>query len=160
MRTRNIVESINVSFDDGKITCIDDENHEGLEFGNNRETTKTSSNPDKLNADEGNSDEDACAHFQGEHVQNVVTSNRSSSDTEVTDGTSNTDGTSIIDESSNTDGASNTDDTTQTDGTSENSVENTLPGGASVENQENSFEDATDAGGASNSRQQLPPARK
>ena len=26
LRTRNIVESINVSFDDGKITCIDDEN--------------------------------------------------------------------------------------------------------------------------------------
>ena len=39
LRTRNIVESINVSFDDGKITGIDDENHEGLEFGNNHDTT-------------------------------------------------------------------------------------------------------------------------
>ena len=29
-----------------------------------------------------------------------------------------------------------------------------------METQENSFEDTTDAGGASSSRQQLPPARK
>ena len=37
LRTRNIVESINVSFDDGKITGIDDDNHEGLDFGNNHD---------------------------------------------------------------------------------------------------------------------------
>ena len=46
MRTINIIESINVSFDDGKITGIDDENHESLEFGNNHDTTGTSSNTD------------------------------------------------------------------------------------------------------------------
>ena len=39
LRTRNIIDSINVSFDDGKITCIDDENHKSLEFGNNHDTT-------------------------------------------------------------------------------------------------------------------------
>ena len=39
-------------------------------------------------------------------------------------------------------------------------IENTLSGGASVETQENLFEDTTDAGGASSSRQQLPPSRK
>ena len=98
LRTRNIVESINVLFDDGKITCIDDENHEGLEFENNHDTTETSSNPDKLNVDEVNSDEDEGAHFQGEHVHNVVTSNTLSSNTEVTDGTSNSGGTSNVDE--------------------------------------------------------------
>ena len=94
MRTRNIVESINVSFDDGKITGIDDENHEGLEFGNNHDTTGTSSNTDGLNADEENSDEDEGAHFQGEHVHDVGISNTSSSNTEFIDGTSNSDGTS------------------------------------------------------------------
>ena len=81
MRTRNIVESINVSFDDGKITGINDENHEGLEFGNDRDTTKASSNSDKLNADEVTSDEDDDAHLQGEHVHNVITSNTLSSNT-------------------------------------------------------------------------------
>ena len=111
MRTRNIVESINVSFDDGKITGIDDENHESLEFGNNHETTETSSNPDKLNADEANSDEDEGARFQGEHVHNVVTPNTSSSNTEVTDGTSNSGGTSNADGTLNTNGSSNTDGT-------------------------------------------------
>ena len=34
LRTRNIVESINVSFDDGKITGFDDDNHVNLEFEN------------------------------------------------------------------------------------------------------------------------------
>ena len=63
MRTRNIVEFINVSFDDGKIKSIDDENDEGLEFGNDHDTTEISSNRDKLNADEVNSDEDEGAHF-------------------------------------------------------------------------------------------------
>ena len=76
MRKRNIVESINVSFDDGKITSIDDEKHEGLEFGNNHDTTGTYSNIDGLNADEV-----VGAHFQGEHVHDVRTSNTSSSNT-------------------------------------------------------------------------------
>ena len=70
------------------------------------------------------------------------------------------DGTANTDESSNTDGTSNADDITQSAGSTENSVENTLSGGASEETQENSFEYLTDAGGASSSRQQLPPARK
>ena len=87
-------------------------------------------------------------------MHDVGISNTSSSNTEFIDGASNSD------ETSNTDGTSNTDDITQTDESSENNIENTLSGGASMETQENYFKDATDAGGASNSRQQLPPARK
>ena len=154
LRTRYIVESINVSFDDGKMTGFDGENHEGLEFENNQITVEGSSNPDKSNADEVSSDEDVNAHFQGEHVHNDVISDLLSSSTEDSDGTSNTD------ESSNTDGTSNADDITQSAGSTDNSVENTLSGGASEETQENSFEYLTDARGASSSRQQLPPARK
>ena len=154
LRSRYIVESINVSFDDGKMTGFDGENHEGLEFENNQITAEGSSNPDKSNADEVSSDEDVNAYFQGEHVHNDVISDLLSSSTEDSDGTSNTD------ESSNTDGTSNVDDITQSARSTDNSVENTLSGGASEETQENSFEYLTDAGGASSSRQQLPPARK
>ena len=46
------------------------------------------------------------------------------------------------------------------DDSSENNQGKTNSGGASIETQESSFEDATDADGASSSRQQLPPARK
>ena len=65
MRTRNIVDSINVSFDDGKITGFDDDNHANLEFENDQITTDDPSEPDKSNADGINSDEDINAHFQG-----------------------------------------------------------------------------------------------
>ena len=40
-----------------KITGINDENHEGLEFENDSEIAEASSNPNKINADEVNSDE-------------------------------------------------------------------------------------------------------
>ena len=86
-------------------------------------------------------------------MHNSVTSNTSSSNIEVHEGTSKSD------ESSNSDETSNADDSTQSNGSSENNIENTLSGGASVETQENSFEDTTDAGGASSSRQHLPPFR-
>ena len=100
LRTRYIVESINVSFDDGKITGFDDENHENLEFETDQTTTDDSSNPDKLNADETNPDENINAHFQGEHVHNDISDLSSSS---IGD----------FDESSNTYETSNTDEVIQ-----------------------------------------------
>ena len=97
MRTRYIVESINVSFDDGKITGFDDDNHANLEFENDQITEDDPSEPEKSNTDEINTDEDVNAHFQGEHVHNDI-SDLSSSNTEDSDKTKNTD------ESSNSDG--------------------------------------------------------
>ena len=79
LRTRYIVESINVLFDDGKITGFDDENHENLEFENDQLTTDDPSNPAKSNADEINTDEDVNAHFQGDHVYNDISDLLSSS---------------------------------------------------------------------------------
>ena len=79
LRKIYIVESINVSFDDGKMTGFDGENHEGLEFENDKITSDGSSNPDKSNADEVSSYEDVNTHFQGEHVHNDVISDLSSS---------------------------------------------------------------------------------
>ena len=149
LRTKYIVESINVSFDDGKITGFDDDNQASLEFENEQITADDSSETDKSNTDEVNADEDVIAHFQGEHVQNEISELSSSS-------TEDSDETEITNESSNSDGTSNTDGSLQ----SAESTENTISGGASEETQENSLEDSTDAGGASSSRQQLPPARK
>ena len=153
LRTRNIIESINVSFDDGKITGFDDDNHANLEFENDQISADDPSESDKSNTDGINSDEDVNAHFQGEHVQNDI-SELSSSSTEDSDETENTD------ESSNSDGTSNTDEGLQSAESTKINAENTISGGASEETQENSLEDLTDAGGASSSRQQLPPARK
>ena len=65
LRTRYIVESISVSFDDGKMTGFNGENHEGLEFENDKITSDGLSNPDISNADEASSDEDVNAHVQG-----------------------------------------------------------------------------------------------
>ena len=62
LRTRYIVESINVSFDDGKITCLNGENHEGLEFENDKITSDGPSNSDISNVDEASFDEDVNAH--------------------------------------------------------------------------------------------------
>ena len=68
LRTKTVIESINVSFDDGKITGIDGESHEDLVFGNDMDKTGTASNPDDANPDDAspndvNSDEDEDAHF-------------------------------------------------------------------------------------------------
>ena len=137
LRTRYIVESINVSFDDGKITGFDDDNHANLEFENDQITADDSSEPEKSNTDEINTDDDVNAHFQGEHVQNDI-SDLLSSSTEDSDETENTD------ESSNSDGTSNADEGLQSAESTENNAENTISGGASEETQENSLEDLTD----------------
>ena len=153
LRTRYIVESINVSFDDGKIIGFDDDNLANLEFENDQITVDDPSEPDKSNTDEINTYEDVNAHFQGEHVQNDI-SHLLSSSTEDSDETENTD------DSSNSDGTSNADEGLQSAESTENNVENTISWGASEDTQENSLDDLIDAGGASSSRLQLPPARK
>ena len=87
-------------------------------------------------------------------------SHSSSGHTESTEGSSGTDNSnsqSNIEDTSNTEGSSNTDDS---DDSSGNGQGNNSSGGASEETQESSFGDETDVGGASSSRQQLPPARK
>ena len=81
LRIRYIVESINVSFDDGKMTGLNGENHEGLEFENDKITSDGPSNSDISNADEASSDEDVNAHVQGEHMLNDVISDLLSSST-------------------------------------------------------------------------------
>ena len=76
LRTRIVIESINVSFDDGKISGIDGESHEDLVFGNDMDKTGTASNPNDANPDDAspddvNFDEDEDAQFQGEHVHDT-----------------------------------------------------------------------------------------
>ena len=53
LRTRKVIESINVSFDDGKMTGINEDDHERLSFGNE----DVESNADDSNHDESNADE-------------------------------------------------------------------------------------------------------
>ena len=137
LRTKYIVESINVSFDDGKITGFDDDNQASLEFENERTTAEDPSETDKSNTDEVNADEDVIAHIHGEHVQNEISELSSSS-------TEDSDETEITNEPSNSDATSNTYGSLQTT----ESTENTISGGASEETQENSLEDSTDAWGA------------
>ena len=62
LRTKTVIESINVSFDDGKITGIDGESHESLVFENDIDKTVATSNtddayPDATNPDDVNPDE-------------------------------------------------------------------------------------------------------
>ena len=167
LRTRTVIESINVSYDDGKITGIDGESHEDLVFGNDidkagivsnpNDVNPDVSNPDDTSHDDVNPDEYEDAHFLEEHVHDIGNSHSSSGHTESTEGSSGTDNSNS---QSNTEGSSNTDDTSNPDDSLRNGQGNNSSGGASEETQESSFEDETDAWGASNSRQQLPPARK
>ena len=61
LRTKTVVESINVSFDDGKITGIDGESHESLVFENDTDKTVATihdANPDDANPDTTSTDND------------------------------------------------------------------------------------------------------
>ena len=147
LRTRYILESINVSFDDGKMTGFNGENHEGMEFKKEKITSHGPSNPDISNAYEESSDEDVNTHVQGEHMHSDVISDLLSSSTKDSDKIVDTD------ESSNYVETSSADEVTQSAGSTENRVENTLSGGASEETRENSLEDLTNAGRASSTRQ-------
>ena len=60
LRTRSVIESINVSFDDGNITGFNEDEHERLVFGNEEAESNTDdSESDKSNTDGPNTDEDA-----------------------------------------------------------------------------------------------------
>ena len=96
LRTKIVIESINVSFDDGKITCIDGESHDSLVFENDIDKIMATSNtddayPDATNPDDVNPDEDEDAHFQGEHVHHTGNSHSSSGNTRSTERSSETD---------------------------------------------------------------------
>ena len=51
LRTKTVIESVNVSFDDGKITGIDGESHESLIFENDIDKIVAISNADVANLD-------------------------------------------------------------------------------------------------------------
>ena len=58
LRTRKVIESINVSFDDGKITGMNEDDHERLSFGNKDfESNADNSNPDESITDDSTPDE-------------------------------------------------------------------------------------------------------
>ena len=90
LRTRKVIESINVSFDDGKITGINEDDHERLSFRNKDFESNTDdsipdeSTPDRPNTDDPNSDnqEDSNATVEGEqqHDQSVDDQHQQSGD--------------------------------------------------------------------------------
>ena len=82
LRTKIVIESINISLDDGKITGIDEESHESLVFENDIDKIVASldtddANPDPTSPDDINSDEDKDAHIQEEHVHHTGNSHSS-----------------------------------------------------------------------------------
>jgi len=157
LRIRVVMESINVSFDDKKITgledCID---HDQLRFENEDSYSDTSSHdslsPDTVNSDGLNFDvietvvttskEDA--PMQGEHTQNIITSQEASE---------HTSGSSSFDSSSSDKPSSDSSENLNSEGSNSESI---VSGGAS----ENVDEDSMDHGGASSSRENPPSARK
>ncbi|KAL8116381.1 hypothetical protein AgCh_022764 [Apium graveolens] len=157
LRTKVVMESINVSFDDKKITGLEDFiDHDQLRFENEDSNSDTenpdSLSPDAVNTDGLNSDiietvvttpkEDAPE--QGEHTQDLTTSQETS---EHTSGSSSSDSSSSDKPSSNSAENLNSE---------ESNSESIVSGGAS----ENENEDSMDHGGASSSIENLPSARK
>ncbi|KAL8155216.1 hypothetical protein AgCh_000556 [Apium graveolens] len=157
LRTKVVMESINVSFDDKKITGLEDFiDHDQLRF-ENEDSNSDTENPDSLSLDTINSDglnsdvietvvttskEDA--PMQGGHTQDLTTSQETS---EHTSGSSSSDSSSFDKPSS---------DSAENLNSEESNSESIVSGGAS----ENENEDSMDHGGASNSRENLPSARK
>ncbi|KAL8120799.1 hypothetical protein AgCh_017833 [Apium graveolens] len=157
LRTKVVMESINISFDDEKITGLEDFiDHDQLRF-ENEDSNSDTENPDSLSPDTVNSDglnsdvietvvttpkEDA--PIQGEHTQDLTTSQEAS---EHTSGSSSSDSSSSDKPSS---------DSAENLNSEESNSESIVSGGAS----ENENEDSMDHGGASSSRENLPSARK
>ncbi|KAL8088633.1 hypothetical protein AgCh_038420 [Apium graveolens] len=157
LRTKVVMESINVSFDDKKITGLEDFiDHDQLRFGN-EDLNSDTENPDSLSPDTVNSDglnsdvietvvttskEDA--PMQGEHTQDPTISQETS---EHTSGSSSSDSSSSDKPSS---------DSAENLNTEESNSESIVSGGVS----DNENEDNMDHGGASSSRENLPSARK
>ncbi|KAL8090564.1 hypothetical protein AgCh_039861 [Apium graveolens] len=157
LRTKVVMESINVSFDDKKITGLEDFiDHDQLRF-ENEDLNSDTENPDSLSPDTVNSDglnsdvietvvttpkEDA--PIQGEHTQDFTTSQEAS---EHTSGSSSSDSSSSDKPSS---------DSAENLNFEESNSESIVSGGTS----RNENEDNMDHGGASSSRENLPSARK
>ncbi|KAL8105546.1 hypothetical protein AgCh_029365 [Apium graveolens] len=157
LRTRVVMESINVSFDDKKITGLEDFNdHDQLGF-ENEDLNSDTENPDNLNPDTANSDglnsdvietvvttpkEDA--PVQGEHTKDTTTSQEASE---------HTTGSSSSDSSSSDKPSSDNSENSNSEGSNSESI---ISGGAS----KNVDKDSMDHGGASSSRNNLPSARK
>ncbi|KAL8115181.1 hypothetical protein AgCh_021856 [Apium graveolens] len=157
LRTKVVMESINVSFDDKKITGLKDFiDHDQLRF-ENEDSYSDTENPDSLSPDTANSDrlnsdvietvvttlkEDA--PMQGEHTQDPTTSQETS---EHASGSSSSDSSSSDKPSS---------DSAENLNTEESNSESIVSRGAS----ENENEDSMDHGGASSSRENLPSASK
>ncbi|KAL8097413.1 hypothetical protein AgCh_030516 [Apium graveolens] len=149
LRTKVVMESINVSFDDKKITGLEDFiNHDQLRF-ENEDSNSDTENPDSLSPDTVNSDglnsdiietvetmskEDA--PMQGEHTQDPTTSQETS---EHASGSSSSDSSSSDKPSS---------DSAENLNTEESNSESIVSGGAS----ENENENSMDHGGASSVR--------
>ncbi|KAL8104298.1 hypothetical protein AgCh_028500 [Apium graveolens] len=134
LRTKVVMESINVSFDDKKITGLKDfVDHDQLRF-ENEDSYSDTENPDSLSPDTANSD-----GLNSDVIETVVT-------------TLNDD--APISDSSSSDKPSS--DNTENVNTEESNSESIVSGGAS----ENENEDSMDHGGASSSRENLPSARK
>ena len=152
LRTRTVMESIHVSFDDQKITGLNEDSHDKLVFENEATSdpeegesdTDVPSNPDgPPNPDEapipdGVPDEYDSSHVEGEQQQTV------------TDTPTETNQTSGGQDISDTDSGRDPDDTS--------GHESNISGGASTDS--SSVEDNTNPGGASTSRNNLTPARK
>ncbi|KAL8124254.1 hypothetical protein AgCh_012047 [Apium graveolens] len=137
LRTRVVMESINVSFDDKKIIGLEDFNdHDQLRFENEL-LNYDSVNPDSLNPDR----KCTCA---GGHIEDPTTSQEAS---ESRTGSSSSDSSSSDEPSSDNSGNSNS------EGSNSESI---ISGGAS----KNVDGDSLDHGGASSSRDNLPSARK
>ncbi|KAK1365752.1 hypothetical protein POM88_041313 [Heracleum sosnowskyi] len=134
LRTRIVNVSVNVSFDDWKITGIAEDTHEELIFG------------DELECDSGSGD------VEGEPPTITYSS-------DIATGEQSTDNSSTI-----TDGSIDTDatlgDNSQEISNSSEGTRATDSGGASHTTRDSSSGEGTDAGGASSTRTQLPPARR
>ncbi|KAL8125961.1 hypothetical protein AgCh_013308 [Apium graveolens] len=162
LRTRVVIESINVSFDDKKIIGLEDFNdYDQLRFENkvlNFDSVNSDSlNPDTANSDGLNSDvietvvttPKENVPMQGEHIEDPTTSQEaseprtgsSSSDSSSSDGPSSDNSGNSNSDSSSSDGPSS--DNSGNSNSEESNSESIISGGAS----ENVDEDNMDHGG-------------
>ncbi|KAL8155357.1 hypothetical protein AgCh_000661 [Apium graveolens] len=162
LRTRVVMESINVSFDDKKITGLEDFNdHDPLRF-ENKDLNSDSINSEDLYSDPISTDVTESvvttpkenAPVQGEQAEDSTTSQDSQEASEPVTGFSSSDSSSS--DEPNSDNSEHS-DTSNPEGSKSNSEvsECITTGGAS----ENAHGDSMNHGGGSSSRSQLQSAR-
>ncbi|KAL8088254.1 hypothetical protein AgCh_038145 [Apium graveolens] len=163
LRTRVVMEYINVSFDDKKIIVLEDFNdHDQLRF-ENEDVNSDDLNPDPVSSDGLNFDvietvvtaPKENALVQGEQADDHTISQDSQEASEPVTGFSSSDSSSSGEPNSDNSGNSNSSIPEGSNSNSEIS-ESITSGGAS----ENADGDIMDHGGGSSSRDQLPSARK